>query len=56
MTFKVQVVIEDETLEDTVSLDLACFEREELSAETLGLKLAEKKAMLKTLQKLVVQH
>jgi len=56
MTFKVLGAIEDETPGETLNLDLACIERDQLSAESLGLKLEETKALLKTLQKVVVQH
>ena len=55
MTFKVRVVVEDETLEETVTIDVACLERDALSAETFGLNLGEAKAILRALQKLVVR-
>ena len=56
MTFKVQVTIEGEPHEETICLEVASFERQTLDPETLGLTLAEGKAILKALQKLVAEQ
>lgn len=56
MTFKVQVTIEGELHEETICYEVASFERETLTPETLGLTLGEGKAILKALQKIVAEQ
>jgi hypothetical protein len=54
MKIKVQVVtITDDGQETT--RDIACVERHDLTPETLGLSLAEGKAVLQALQEVVVE-
>jgi hypothetical protein len=58
MTFKVQVVVSDETTpeDETICCDIATLERNDLSAATLGLILEEGKAILKKVQAVVVKQ
>jgi hypothetical protein len=54
MKFKIQVVaVSDDGWEQTQ--ETASLERDDLQPETLGLTLAESKAILKGLQEIVVQ-
>jgi hypothetical protein len=53
--FKIQVVtVSDDGQEE--SRDVASLERQELQPETLGLTLAESKAILKDIQEIVVER
>ena len=55
MKFKIQVVaISDDGREQT--REIASLERDDLQPETLGLTLAESKAILKDLQEIVVHR
>ena len=55
MKFKIQVVaVSDDGREQT--REIASLERDDLQPETLGLTLAESKAILKDLQEIVVQR
>ena len=54
MKFKVQVVTLSEDGEESIR-ELACIEREDLSAESLGLSVADSKALLQSLQEVVVE-
>ncbi|NTV47909.1 MAG: ISKra4 family transposase, partial [Chlorobiales bacterium] len=54
MKFKIQLVAQHETGEDT--LELACLERKNEGLESIGITLAEAKSLLVTLQKQVVEH
>jgi hypothetical protein len=51
MKIKVQVIIEAEEGENALAEEVACLERNDLKLETLGLSLAEAKALLSNLQK-----
>jgi hypothetical protein len=57
MTFKVQVIVSDETkpTDGGLCCDVATLERTHLSAETLGLLLEEGKTVLKRLQEVMVE-
>jgi nucleotidyltransferase/DNA polymerase involved in DNA repair len=58
MKLKIQVVVEDEEYSTTPIIieEVACFERkEELSLETLGLRLEEAKQILAAVQKKLVE-
>jgi hypothetical protein len=54
MKFKVQVVTTRENGEESIR-ELACIEREDLMAESLGLSVADSKALLQSLQEVVVE-
>ena len=54
MKFKIQLVTRTETGEDIQ--ELACLERETEGLESIGITLAEAKALLVTLQKQVVEQ
>lgn len=54
MKFKIQLVTQTETGEDIQ--ELACLERETEGLESIGITLAEAKALLVTLQKQVVEQ
>ena len=55
MKFKIQIVaVSDDGREQT--REIASLERDDLQPETLGLTLAESKAILKDLQEIVVQR
>lgn len=54
MTFKVQVVTVTESGEEVVR-DVACVERQELTPASLGLAIADSKAILQGLQEVVVE-
>lgn len=54
MTFKVQVVTTSDDGEESIR-DLACIARENLTAESLGLSVADSKALLQSLQEVVVE-
>jgi hypothetical protein len=55
MKYAIQVVITTDEGQ-TETQDIACVEREDLTPTTLGLTLAEGKAILKALQEIVVAH
>ena len=54
MKVQVQVVTTNEDGQESIR-ELACIEREELTAEGLGLSIAESKMLLKSLQEIVVE-
>ena len=54
MKIKIQMVIDDQ--DQSTIKEVACLEREELSAETLGLTLKEAKAIVSGVQKALVPH
>ncbi len=54
MKVTVQVVTIDDDGQESIR-DLACIEREELTAESLGLSVADSKALLQSLQEVVVE-
>jgi hypothetical protein len=54
MKFKVQVATINEDGEEAIR-ELACVEREDLTAESLGLSVADSKALLQSLQEVVVE-
>ena len=54
MTFKVQVVTVTESGEEVVR-DVACVERHDLTPASLGLAIADSKAVLQALQEVVVE-
>src|SRR5215470_18321681 len=54
MTFKVQVVTVTESGEEVVR-NVACVERQELTPASLGLAIADSKAILQGLQAVVVE-
>jgi hypothetical protein len=47
MKIKVQVIIEGEEGESALVEEVACLERNDLAPETLGLSLAEAKALIR---------
>jgi hypothetical protein len=51
---QVQVVTTNDEGQESIR-ELACIEREELTAESLGLSIAESKALLQSLQEIVVE-
>jgi hypothetical protein len=55
MKYAIQVVITTDEGQ-TETRDIACLEREDLTPTTLGLTLAEGKAILKALQEIVVEQ
>ena len=54
MKFKVQVVTTSDDGQESIR-DLACMERDDLTAESLGLSVADSKALLQSLQEVVVE-
>ena len=54
MKVTVQVVTLTDDGQESIR-ELACIEREELTAESLGLSVAESKALLQSLQEVVVE-
>jgi hypothetical protein len=54
MKCKVQVVTTSDDGQESIR-ELACIEREDLTAETLGLSVADSKALLQSLQEVVVE-
>ena len=54
MKVTVQVVTIDAHGQESIR-ELACIEREELTAESLGLSVADSKALLQSLQEVVVE-
>ena len=54
MKIKVQVVTMTDDGQETTR-EIACVERQDLTPETLGLSLAEGKAVLQALQEVVVE-
>ncbi|MEI6628179.1 MAG: ISKra4 family transposase, partial [Alphaproteobacteria bacterium] len=54
MKIKIQLIIDNEN--QSVTEDILCFERQELSAETLGLTLEEAKTINSEIQKKMVDH
>jgi hypothetical protein len=55
MKYAIQIVITTDEGQ-TETQDIACMEREDLTPTTMGLTLAEGKAILKALQEIVVQQ
>ena len=56
MKVKIQVIIESESNEKTVTDEIACLQRGDLSDETLGLTLAEAKDLLASVQEKMVNY
>lgn len=56
MKLKVKVVIESESQETQVNEEVASFEREDLTPETLGITLQEAKDLLTNVQSTMVEH
>lgn len=56
MKVKIQVIIESESNEKTVTDEVACLQRGDLSDEPLGLTLAEAKELLASGQETMVKH
>jgi hypothetical protein len=56
MKVKIQVIIESESNETTVTDEVACLQRGNLSDETLGLTLAEAKELLTSVQEKMVKY
>lgn len=54
MKIKIQLMVESEN--QTITEDIACLERGEVSAETLGLTLAESKSVSVEIQKKMIDH
>ena len=54
MKVQVQVVTTNDDGQESIR-ELACIEREELTAESLGLSVAESKTLLQSLQEIVVE-
>ena len=54
MKFKVQVVTTSDDGQESIR-ELACMERDDLTAESLGLSVADSKALLQSLQEVVVE-
>ena len=52
----VKVVIESESQETPVTEEVACFEREDLTLETLGMTLDEAKDLLANVQSTMVEQ
>jgi hypothetical protein len=55
MKIKIQVIIESESNEKTITDQVACLQRNDFSDETLGLTLAEAKDLLASVQETVVK-
>lgn len=56
MKVKIQVIIESEGNETPITDEIASLQREDLTAETLGLTLAEAKELLASVQEKMVQY
>lgn len=56
MKIKVQVVVEFDNGVSETTTDIVSFERDQLSADTFGLTLAEARDVLARLQETLVQH
>ena len=54
MKIRIQMVIDDQ--DQSTIKEVACFEREELSAETLGLTLKKAKTIVSGVQEALVPH
>jgi len=55
MKVKIQVIIESEGNEKTITDQIACLQRNDLSDETLGLTLSEAKNLLASVQETMVK-
>jgi len=56
MNIKVQIIVDDETDNPPIVEEVGCFQRGDLSVETIGLMLQEGKELLANLQQSMVKH